>query len=124
MRCSRATLAAVLGVMLQITAGIAAATQVVICRAPDGHVAIESELSDCCPDGGDRLHELSSSACDGCVDTPLFQAGLSPAGKLTLGPATASPWVAAAPSGHLVLRLSPPPRSGERRPGRTVVLLI
>jgi len=124
MRRSRASLAAVLGVMLQVTAGLAAATQVVVCRTPDGHVAIESELSDCCPDAGARLHELSSNACDGCVDTPLFHPSLSPAGKLILGPITASPWFAASAGGHLVLRLPPPPPSGASRPDRTVVLLI
>ena len=117
-------MAAVLGVLLQLTAGLAAAAQVVVCRTQAGHVAIETELSDCCPGGGDRLHELSSSACDGCVDTPLFHAGLSPAGKLTLGPVTATPWFAAARGGALALRLPPLPSKGANRPGRTVVLLI
>ena len=117
-------MAAVVGVLLQLTAGLAAAAQVVVCRTPSGHVAIESDLSDCCSSGGDSLHELSSSACDGCVDTPLFQAGLSPAGKATLGPPPASRWSALALAGApLVCRALAPP-SGADRPDRTVVLLI
>src|SRR6185369_15213839 len=92
MRGLRANLAAVLAVTLQLTAGVAAAAQIVVCRAPSGHVAIESELSDCCPGSGDRLHELSSNACDGCVDTPLFQVGLSPGGKVTPGVVNAPSW--------------------------------
>ena len=117
-------MAAVLGVMLQLTAGLAVAAQLVVCRTPNGHVAIESELTDCCPGGGDRLHELTSNACDGCVDTPLFQAGLSPAGKVTLGVASASPWLVPAPPARCTVHLAPPPATGDSRPRRTVVLLI
>jgi hypothetical protein len=124
MRHPRAITAALLAVMLQLTAGLAAAAQVVVCRTPSGHVAIESELNDCCPGGGDRLHELSSNACDGCVDTPLFQAGIASVGKVTLGAVAVSPWSVSPPAGHSALRFPLAPPTGASRRGRTVILLI
>jgi hypothetical protein len=112
------------GVLLQLTAGLAVAAQVVVCRTPSGHVAIETELSDCCPGGGHPLHEVSSSACDGCVDTPLFHPGLLSTGKVTLGLVPASPWSALISTRAVVLRHALAPPTGTNRPRGTVVLLI
>ena len=76
----RITGAALVGVMLQLTAGLAVAARVVVCRAPSGHVAIESVLAgDCCPADHEesRVHELQADTCDGCLDTPLLHAAIS-----------------------------------------------
>jgi hypothetical protein len=118
--------AALLGVVLQLTASVGVASALVVCWSIDGHVAIES--GDCCPGGplesrGDALR--AARACDGCVDTPLLEAGLSGSGKPGVAVLSASSWDVVAP---LDVRSAHPagPRSsaGFPRSRRSVVLLI
>lgn len=120
--------ATLLGVMLQLTAGLAVAAQVVVCRAPSGHVAIESVLSgDCCPaaDEGPRFHELQAQTCDGCFDTPLLHAGFSTPSKAALHALAPTLWYRAqAPVLRRAPGLASPVAADASRPGRTVVLLI
>jgi hypothetical protein len=121
--------AALVGALLQLTASAAVAAQVVVCRAPSGHVELESTLDgDCCPTRAaarDARVLRSGDACDGCIDTPLLRAAPTPPVKDVLGvvvpaPRHVVPMIAAAVSGARL-----PSWANAAPPGRrTVVLLI
>jgi hypothetical protein len=116
--------AAFLGAALQLTASVAVAARVVVCRAPSGHVEIESGLGDCC--GTIPGHDVSASTCDGCTDTPFLQGGVSPSSKATfVDVAAMSPgFIAPAPTWRLSMHV-PPLRAADRSArDRSVVLLI
>ncbi|HWP65996.1 MAG TPA: hypothetical protein VNO26_08800 [Candidatus Limnocylindria bacterium] len=115
--------------MLQLTASAAVAAQVVVCRAPSGHVELESTLDgDCClarSAARDARVLRSDDACAGCIDTPLLRAAPTPPVKDVLVTPTLAPRHAV-PAGVVA-------RSGFRQPSdatpappghRTVVLLI
>ena len=126
-RRRRAVGAALLGAMLQLTASVAVAAEVVVCRAPGGHVEIESVLDDCCPPGeaSRGARELRDDACDGCLDTPLLQAGLSTPAKATLDALVPARWsLASVPTLLRVSGGAPPLAAAAARRSRTVVLLI
>jgi len=121
--------AAIVGALLQLTASAAVVAQVVVCRAPSGHVELESALEGhCCParDAARDVRVLrSADACDGCIDTPLLRAAPTPPVKDVLGVAVPAPRhvvpvIAAAVSGPRL-----PSWANAAPPGHgTVVLLI
>jgi hypothetical protein len=112
--------------MLQIAA---VAGQVVVCRAPSGHVEIESAFDgDCCPVAtvSYAVQAIGADdACDGCVDTPLVRVGLSAPAKGVLPGVVPAPWRLVLPPGQqrpvCAAASVAPPASGARR---SVVLLI
>jgi hypothetical protein len=125
-RRRRAVGAALLGVVLQLTASAAVAAEVVVCRAPGGHVEIESFLDgDCCPPGemSHRALELRDDSCDGCLDTPLLRAGLSAPTKATFDALVPTRW-SPAPTPRRVSGGAPPLKTTAAGWVRTVVLLI
>jgi len=125
-RRRRAVCAALLGAVLQLTASAAVAAEVVVCRAPGGHVEIESSLDgDCCPPG-EVWHgalELRDDACDGCLDTPLLRAGLSAPTKATFDALVPMRW-SPVPTPRRVSGGAPSLTTATAGWTRTVVLLI
>jgi hypothetical protein len=122
----RAVGAALLGAVLQVTASVAVAAEVVVCRAPGGHVEIESFLDgDCCPpgEGSYRVLELRDDACDGCLDTLLLRAGLSAPTKAAFDALVPARWLPA-PTPRRVSGGAPPLTTAAAGRARTVVLLI
>jgi hypothetical protein len=67
---------ALLAAALQMVLSFGLALNLVVCCGTGGHVAVESVLADCCtshsPSATSRSVS-STSACNGCIDTPLFQ---------------------------------------------------
>ena len=116
--------AAVLGAALQLTASLAIAAGVVVCRTPSGHVAIESGLDrDCC--GATVDHDLTASTCDGCTDTPFVQASVSPSSKAVLDVAVMSRgFVAPVPTWRVTVHTAPLRALDRSARDRSVVLLI
>lgn len=127
-RRRRALAVPLLAVMLQLVAGMALAARVVVCRAPSGHLEIESVLDgDCCPavESEPLRQELRADACSGCFDTPLLHAGFSTSNKAAFDALVPASWaLAPAPVLRHVLSHAPGPAVAASPPGRTVVLLI
>jgi len=128
-RRRRPVCAALLGAALQFCASAAVAAQVIVCRAPDGRVEIESVFDgDCCPMGGlgRGEHEVrASEACNGCVDTPLLRAVPSRPAADALAGSPLGPWrMTAVATSHRTAWTAPLAVPDSPRPRRSIVLRI
>lgn len=76
MRRAGARRAAVGLTALQLGLALALSLNLVVCRAADGHVAVESALADdCCADARSAAPVVSRiPECGGCTDVPLANA--------------------------------------------------